>query len=266
LREGGAVIVVACEQGSPQWHAARAGVITASMFSVARERVGGLDPKQQAYVDAVLAGETEARARELAGYKAAPTSDTVRRALRGERVGDFSNAARDYAFRLAIERIGGEPLDEGFETFAMRRGHELEPDARAAHEVEAGVIVQRCGFVTTDDGVFGGSADGLIGEHGGSEYKCLIDPTRLRKVLVDEDISEFVDQVQGCLWLTGRRWWHFALYCPALAPIGKALWWREVARDDDYIEAMERELLEFRALVDDTEQRLRANGAIARAA
>ena len=255
------MIVVHCDQGSPEWHAARAGVITASMFAVARERIGGLDAKQQAYVDAVLAGESEVRAREIAGYKAAPTSDTVRRALRGERVGDFSGAARDYAFRLAIERIGGQPLDEGFETFAMRRGHELEPAARAAHEVEAGVIVQRCGFVTTDDGVFGGSADGLIGEHGGSEYKCLIDPARLRKVLVDDDVSEFVDQVQGCLWLTGRRWWHFALYCPALEPIGRALWWREIRRDDEHIAVRGRDLLEVRRLVDLDEHRLRQHGA-----
>lgn len=260
------MIVVNCDQGSPEWHAARAGVITASMFSVARERVGGLDPRQKRYVDALLNGETESAARELAGYKQAPTSDTVRRALRGEKVGDFSSAARDYAFRLAVERISGEPLDEGFETFAMRRGHDLEPAARAAHEIEAGVVVQRCGFVLTDDSVFGASADGLIGEHGGSEYKCLIDPARLRSVLVDDDVSEFQDQVQGCLWLTGRRWWHFALYCPALATIGRALWWREIQRDDEYIEAMESDLLEFRALVDATEQRLRANGAIARAA
>lgn len=261
------MITVYCGQGSPEWHAARAGVITASMFNVARDRIGGLDAKQQAYVDAVLSGESEAKAREIAGYKAAPTSETVKRALSGERIGDFSNGARDYAFRLAIERISGQPLDEGYETFAMRRGHDLEPAARAAHEIEAGVVVQRCGFVLTDDRVFGASADGLIGEHGGAEYKCLIDPARLRGVLVDDDLTEFADQVQGCLWLTGRRWWHFALYCPALEPIGRALWWREIQRDDEYIEAMERDLLEFRALVDETEARLRTGGAtLARAA
>ena len=29
-----------CDQGSPEWHQARAGVITASMFKVARQKVG----------------------------------------------------------------------------------------------------------------------------------------------------------------------------------------------------------------------------------
>jgi hypothetical protein len=251
------VIIHRCEQGSPEWRSCRAGAITASMFHVARDRIGGLDAKQKCYVDAIIKGESESYARELAGYKAAPTSETVKRALRGEKVGDFSNAARDYAFRLAIERISGEPLDEGFETFAMRRGHELEPDARHAHEIAAGVVVQRCGFITTDDGVFGCSVDGLIGDPGGSEYKCLIDPSRLRTVLVDENLDEFADQVQGCLWITGRKWWHFALYCPALESIGKALWWREWKRDDEYITAMESDLMEFKRLVDLYEERLR---------
>lgn len=260
------MIIHKCAQGSPEWHAARAGVITASMFCVARERVGGLDERQQKYVDALRGGAAEQVARELAGYKNAPTSETVKRALRGERVGDFSVAARDYAFRLAIERISGLPLDEGFETWQMRRGHDLEPTARAAHEIEAGVVVQRCGFVTTDDRAFGCSADGLIGAHGGSEYKCLVAPDRLRNVLVDGDLTEFADQVQGCMWLMGRRFWHFALYCPALKPIGRELWWREWVRDDSYIEAMEPELLEFKALVDRTEQQLREGAELPRAA
>lgn len=260
------MIVYECAQGSPAWHAARAGVITASMFGVARERIGGLDERQQKYVDALRSGVAEPAARELAGYKNAPTSEAVKRALRGERVGEFSGAARDYAFRLAIERISGKPLDEGFETWQMRRGHELEPEAREAHEIEAGVVVQRCGFVTTDDRAFGCSADGLIGEHGGSEYKCLVAPDRLRSVLVDGDLTEFADQVQGCMWIMGRRFWHFALYCPPLKSIGRDLWWREWARDDNYIEAMEPELLEFKALVDITERKLRADAELQRAA
>lgn len=258
--------IIECAQGSDTWRNSRAGAITASMFSVARERVGGLDERQKIYVDAKLSGKSDAEAKDIAGYKAAPSSETVKRALRGERVGDFSNAAKNYAFRVACERISGEPLDEGgFETFAMRRGHELEPMARERHEIEAGVTVQTCGFVVTDDGVFGCSADGLIGDHGGSEYKCLIDPERLRAVLLDGDISDFTDQIQGCLWLMGRRWWHFALYCPALESISKDLWWKHCERDEEYITAMETDLMEFKALVDIYEQRLRSGGARRRA-
>ena len=205
------MIVHECEQGSEAWHMARAGCITASMFKV-----------------------TRASAR----LKSGPNK------------GEYSEAAKNYAFRLAVERISGRPLDEGFETWQMRRGHELEPEARAEHEAAAGVLVQRAGFVTTDDGTFGASADGLIAPDGGSEYKCLVSPEGLRQVLLDDDLSEFTDQIQGCMWITGRRWWHFALYCPALAPIGKALYWRHIERDDDYINAMELDLIEFNRLVE----------------
>jgi len=175
--------------------------------------------------------------------------------------GSPTSAALDYAFGTAIERIAGAPLDEGFETWQMRRGHELEPAARAAHEAEAGVIVQRAGFVATDDGVFGASADGLIEEDGGSEYKCLVAPEKLRDVLLLNDISDYIDQIQGCMWITGRCYWHFALYCPALESIGKALYWRRVERDDDYIEALEKDLMDFKRLVDRFEKTLRQKAA-----
>lgn len=213
------MIVYTAQQGSDQWHAARAGVITGSMFKVARERL--------------------------------------------KKTGEPSSACRDYAFKLAIERISGQPLDEGFETWQMRRGHELEPEARAAHELHAGVTVEPCGFVTTDDGLFGASADGLIEDDGGAEYKCLVSPERLRDVLVNNDIGDFMDQVQGGMWITGRAWWDFCVYCPALAPIGRALSRWRVKRDDNYIFDMERELMEFSRLVDQYEGQLRRPMALA---
>lgn len=255
------MIIINCEQGSQEWHNSRSGVITASMFSTARQKVNGLDEKQQKYVDAILAGRSEADARDIAGYKAPPRSETVQRAIEGLPVGEFSEAARNYAFRLAIERISGEPLDEGFQTYAMKRGHELEPAARLEHEVQTGLVVERAGFVLTEDRIFGASADGLIGNDGGSEYKCLISPEVLRDVLIDHDFTKFIDQVQGCLWLTGRRWWDFCLYCPALESIGKQLWYRRVERDDAYIEKMVQELWAFERLVTDNEIALRMKEA-----
>ncbi len=205
-----------CEQGSRDWHAARAGCITASNFKIARSKL------------------------KIGNNKGNPTG-----------------AALDYAFRLAIERISGKPLDEGHETWAMRRGHELEPAARAMHAAVAGVVVDRAGFVTTDDGRFGASADGLIGCDGGSEYKCLVAPDGLRNVLLYDDIDDFIDQIQGCMWITGRSFWHFALYCPALESIGRQLYWMKIDRDENYIESLARDLWNFSIFVDDFEKRLR---------
>ena len=210
------MILISCDQGSEDWHEARAGVITASMFRVARSKLKS-----------------------------------------GKNSGQFTEAAKDYAFRLAIERISGKPLDEGFETWQMKRGHELEPAARMAHEIQTGLSIMRAGFVLTDDRLFGASADGLIDDDGGSEYKCLVSPEKLRDILIDGDFSDYLDQVQGCMYVTDRKYWEFCLYCPALEPIGKELWRRRVERDDNYIEAMEADLVEFAALVKQNERVLR---------
>ena len=119
--------IVHCKQGDELWHQSRAGVITASNFHLVR-----------------------------AGA----------RLKTGANKGDYNEKAKNYAFRLAIERISGQPLDEGFETWAMARGHELEEAARIEHESHAGILVDLAGFVLTDDGKYGASADGLIDDDG----------------------------------------------------------------------------------------------------
>jgi hypothetical protein len=82
-------------------------------------------------------------------------------------------------------------------------------------------------------------------------------------VLLENDIDEYIDQIQGCMWITGRTWWHFGLYCPALEPAKLDLYWKHIDRDDDYIEAMERDLIAFRALVLKYESTLRQKGSAA---
>jgi len=253
--------IIECTQGGEDWHKARSGCITASMFATARKKVGELDERQQKFVSLRLSGIPEKDAAYAAGYKALPKSDIITRALDGEKIGDWSDASKNYAFRLAIERISGEPLDEGFETWSMRRGRDLEPDARMEHEALTGLFVKRAGFVTTDDGIFGASADGLIGEDGGSEYKCFLAPDKLRAILLESDVSDVIEQAQGCMWLCGRKWWHVGLYCPALASAGRQFTLVEVSRDDTFIESMERDLVDFAVLVDQYEAALRRNEA-----
>ena len=179
----------------------------------------------------------------------------------GPNKGEPTKAAQDYAFRLAVERISGEPLDNGFETWQMRRGHELEPEARMAHEIRTGLIVQQVGLVKTDDGAFGASADGFIDDDGVSEYKCFLAPEKLRAFHIDQDADGIKDQVQGVLWITGRKWAHIGMYCPVLKPVGRELWLGEYDRDDNYIEELEADLWQFKKLVDEYESKLRAKAA-----
>lgn len=164
--------------------------------------------------------------------------------------GKLSASADKYAFRLACERAGGMLLDEGYETWAMQRGRELEPMARARHCADIGMEVDVCGLVVSDCGRFAASPDGLIGEDGGAEYKCLVSPERLRDVLIDGDLSDFQHQIQGGLWLTGRQWWDFACYCPALADAGLDFYRVRLNPDNAFINAMVRSLSEFDQVVD----------------
>ncbi|MBA3622913.1 MAG: YqaJ viral recombinase family protein [Methylibium sp.] len=219
------MIVHRVAQGSPEWLACRAGVITASNFKLARARL-----------------------------KTGPNK------------GDFTEAAKDYAFRVAVERISGQPLDEGFETWSMRRGHELEPEARRAHEAANGVLVEEVGFVTTEDGRFGASADGFIDDDGGAEYKCFVSPEKLRGILLTGDVSDVIDQCDGGMWITGRAWWDFCLYCPALEPVGRALSVHRILRDENRIEALEADLVAFMRLVDQYEAALRPPELLKKAA
>lgn len=173
--------------------------------------------------------------------------------------GEWSSDARKYAFRLALERLGGEPLDEGFQTWAMKRGKELEPRARDKIAARLGVEIGVPGFCTTDDGLFGASADGFIGTDKGLEIKCLVDPDRISTVLVSDDISEFEDQIQGGMWITGRSSWYYALYLPQLDKAGRCLYLREVRRNENYIADLERDLRSFNDLVNSALDNLKQN-------
>lgn len=207
------MIIHNAPQGSPEWKRSRAGVVTASMVSVAREKLkSGL-----------------------------PTS-----------------AAKAYAARLALERIGGSPLDEGMETPAMRRGRELEPIARAKLAKMLRVDIEIPGFITTDDKTLGASADGFIGADSGCEIKCLVDPSRIAKAVIDSDLSEFMDQMQCCMYVTGRTSWHYALYLPQLAEANRELYHKCVPRDEAFIADMLKDLQEFEKLVTITMKALKS--------
>jgi hypothetical protein len=267
--KGDGFLLYECQQGTPEWLRCRAGVITASEFKKARHKINGLTAQQSAYVSALRRGASAADAMALAGYKRPPSFDSLDRALAGERIGEFSATALNYAFQKAVERICQEPLDDGPVTWQMRHGQKQEPHARAAHEdvlerrggALADMMVLPAGFMTTEDGVFGCSVDGLIGAVGGAEYKCLSSAASMRPVLMDDDISAFMDQIQGCMWISGRDWWHFGLYVPKLKAANLQFYMIEVERDDNYIDELEADLLEFVGVVNRYEAKLRTMGA-----
>jgi exodeoxyribonuclease (lambda-induced) len=241
---------VECPQGTPQWFAARCGKITASEFANAVSTVGGLTEQQEKYVAAIRAGADQKAALAEAGYKAAPTAECVKRALAGEETAQPSDTAKRYAADLAIERISGQPHGEPPKAWVLERGHEMETAARRIYEGRTGAFVTEAGICLTDDGTFGYSSDGLVDDDGLIEIKAPIDSIKIMHILATGDTSEYDHQMQGGMWITGRKWCDFIMYVPDLANIGRDLYVKRVFRDDAFIDAMVERLAEFNALVD----------------
>lgn len=162
-----------------------------------------------------------------------------------------------YAMDVARERCGGKAADK-FQNAAMRFGTEQEPEARAAYEARTGNLVYEVGFAIDEEGYFGLSPDGLVNEEGVLEIKTMVSSDTLFKAMVDGDISEYIDQINGYLWLLGRKWVDLVLWAPDLADIGMQMTVIRVERDEAAIEALESDLMGFLRLVKEHEAKLRA--------
>lgn len=166
--------------------------------------------------------------------------------------GQPSKACIAYALDTARERIGGNAPAK-FQNAAMRQGTEQEPIARAKYEARTGYLVEEVGFFTTEDGLFGLSPDGLIDDDGVLEIKTMVSSDTLFTAVADGDISEYIDQCNGYLWLLGRQWVDLVLWAPDL----NHMTIRRITRDEDAIEALEADLMAFAQMVKTYETKLR---------
>lgn len=198
------MIKVSVVQGTPEWHAARVGVITASRFKDACDALKSGDPSQKCL---------------------------------------------DYAYDIAIELISGETTEDTYITKAMQVGMDREPMARIEYESVTGNLAEESGIVLTDDRVFGYSTDGFVDDDGMIEIKCLSSSRKIIEIWAKGDLSDYMHQIQGGLWITGRKWCDFIMYAPQLEPVGKHLYIQRVERDEDFIEAMEAKLIKFATTV-----------------
>jgi hypothetical protein len=210
-------------QGSDDWLQCRVGKITASRYKDARD------------------------------YKA-PTAAEKKE---GKTKGQPSAKLLAYAAQVAVERIAGRPIDKAFQSWQMKEGQEQEPAARNAYDVETGNVVNEVGCIATDDDLFLYSPDGLIGEDGLLEIKTLLSADTILRVIGGGDLSDYLDQCMGGLWLTGRQWIDLVLWAPALAPIGRELTIHRITRDENAIDELEEDLLAFATRVREAEALLR---------
>lgn len=120
---------------------------------------------------------------------------------------------RDLRIRLALERLTGQPQEDGYTNAAMQRGIEKEPEAIAAYELLTGLTVWPVGFIAHDDLPAGCSPDGTVSDLTGIvEVKCPKSATHLEYLKAGVAPPDYMPQVTHNLWITGAQWCDFVSY------------------------------------------------------
>ena len=117
-----------------------------------------------------------------------------------------------YLHQKLCERWTGGPLLQLQGIFDVDQGKILEERAKPAFTIHTGFDLTEVAFVETDTGQVGCSPDGLIGETSGCEIKCPRIDKQIGRLLSKVLPKEYVAQVQGSMFVTGRATWHFFSY------------------------------------------------------
>ena len=148
-----------------------------------------------------------------------------------------STSRKNYMMELLCQRLTGRS-EEGFVSEAMQRGTNLEPIARSAYEVEAGVMVMETGLMLHPSGIaFGASPDGLVGADGLVEIKCPNTATHVEFLRTGAPKTEYLWQMAAQMECGGRAWCDFVSFDDRLP---EPLQYRRVRieRDDKRIAEM----------------------------
>ena len=189
--------------------------------------------------------QTAAWLYERVGYCTASRFKDVMAKLKS---GNPGEKRQTYLMEVVVERLTGQPLDH-FDSAAMQWGTEQEQRSRMDYEAQTGAMVEEVGFIKHPTLLMvGGSPDGLIGEDGGWESKSPFNSANHLYTLLEGMPEEHTAQVQGLMWITGRKWWDFQSYDPRL-PEPFCRYRQRVERDDKYIASLEEEVIVFTAEV-----------------
>ena len=158
-----------------------------------------------------------------------------------------SKTKEEKLWELVAERRYQDSDTEEFQSYYTDRGNILEHEARRVYQVVNEVEVQQVGLVE-DCEYFPGwvvcSPDGLVGDDGIIEIKCLVAKNMLQytegKYADDYYVSpQYKTQVQFNLMVTQRKWCDFIYYHPR---IGIRI--KRIERDEEYIQKIKDALTE----------------------
>ena len=157
---------------------------------------------------------------------------------KGERV---SKSPWDKFLRQMAGEIIRGIKEESYQNKYMTKGIEREDESRSLYELINDVTVEQVGLVYMDEQkMFHCSPDGLIGADGGYETKNAETHIQIGRLLEGWPRSEHYQQVQGSLYVTGRKWWDLMSYCRGIKPVIIRF-----ERDEVFIQKLEVALRDF---------------------
>ena len=159
--------------------------------------------------------------------------------------GNYRAGRQNYMAEKVVELMTGLPYESGFQSKEMRRGTEVEPEARSAYEALRGVLVDTVGFVdhpTVER--FGASPDGLVDDDGLIEIKCPNTWNHFQTRLYHKIDGGYMTQMQCQLACTGRAWCDYVSYDDRVKEELRLCVIR-VERDEEAIKKIIAEVLSF---------------------
>lgn len=181
------------------------------------------------------------------GHEKKADAEEVKRELADKwKESHWSATAESYLDQKLAELIHCVPADK-WTSAPTDWGTENEPHA---FELSIPVIKEHFGedlSLPVDDHAYihhisepfiGCSPDGIIGDDGLLEIKCPYDGSKwIRMYRRGLRLpKEYIPQVQGSLWVTGRQWYAFVYFDPRVTNSGlDPLLVKKVERDDHYI-------------------------------
>lgn len=173
------------------------------------------------------------------------------------RNGQPSATRDDYMATLLTERLTGK-WDDDFYSYWMDRGKELEPIARSEYEARNGVmVVQDVGREHSTFHDWWCSPDGLVGNDGGTEFKCPKPKTHLKAILKGEIKRDYILQMTGFVCIYEREWIDFCSYCPTF-PDNLMFYQKRFYRKDLPIDDVMKAVPKFIDELNELERKVRA--------
>lgn len=190
---------------------------------------------------------------------------------------------KTYLAEKLFERWTGR-TKEPFVTQATNNGVIVEERAAAFAEFQYGLKIDHVGFISDAGGSIGCSPDGLVGwdaskfskteptvlpdcftptaAQSGIEIKCPEHTTHIKYLLDGKLPKDYIPQVQGSMFVTGCKIWHFLSYPLTCCLDGFPALHLLVERDEEFCENLSESLEKFLALYETSFARLvEMNGA-----